>query len=51
MYLAAFLSFFSLMITWLRAASLRLSASIPAILVTNLRGFLIFFEPLPPQAP
>jgi len=51
MYLAAFLSFFSLMMTWFRVASLRLSASTPAIFVTNLRGFLSFFEPLPPHAP
>jgi len=51
MYLCAFLSFFSLMMTWLSWASLRLAASTPATLVTNLRAFFCFLAPLPAHAP
>lgn len=51
MYLAAFLSLRSLMITWLSLASLRWEASTPSIFLTNLRAFFDFFAPLPAQAP
>lgn len=52
MYFEAFLSFFSLMMTWLSPASLRSEASIPAIFLTNFFfGFLFFFAPLPAHEP
>lgn len=50
-YLAAFLSFFSLMMTLENEASCRLPGSMPGILVMNLRGFLAFLTPLPDQEP
>ena len=50
-YLAAFLSFFSLMMTFECEASLRSEAAIPGILVMNFLALRCFLTPLPDQAP